>query len=395
MEKLRKLSSAKTSHGLVFIFLIAQQIIGFVFDPYKFVSPYWIAVTLFTIYLANELRIRITKENVLPFILFALCAIGSLANILVGSQVAYAFFKIYYSFLGLVGLLYITKFKINTHVFIPFILILHVYFYIKYFQYDEGTRLMLDENLFVQSSSNTIAMALNIVLIVYLMVSKAQKENHKWFYLGIALLNLYWISIQGSRAGILVAFLLVVYTLLNVFGGEQKFKFRFIISAILIAFLLLYFRIYLFNYAEDRSMAGVEAYEENVRYFAQSSFFSSLNIEHFILGYPRDFSFIGDQTRTYNSFLDFWARYGFLPFLFMFFCLFRRFIYQERFSISFLILIPLLAYTPFESLWGGTLWDILLYIVLFYSYNSSISVRNQQCKKQQKIISYDRFRYEI
>ena len=366
-------SSVATWHGAVFVFLIAQQIIAFVFDPFKFVSPYWIMVTFFTIVLFFQLKVRINEENKAPFVLFLLCSIGAMTNTILGSPIGYGLSKCFYSFFAFVGLLYISKYRINTNVFIGLLVILYVFFYYRYFIFDELTRKSIDNDLFVQASANAIPMSLNMVFIIYWMISQGQSENHKLMFVLIAAINLFLIIIQGSRAGILVAFILAILSIVNFCGFKLYFNHRLLIPLIIIIALLFYFQDYLLGFMEENKMVGTLSDEGNVRYFAQASFFANLDIKHCLLGYPKDYQFIPDLTRTYNAFLDLWSRCGLAPFLYLVYCLLIRIKNNKQYAVPFLLLIPFFAYAPFESLWGGTLWDICLFLCLFYSCNEKVS----------------------
>ena len=306
-----------------------------------------------------------------PFMLFILCSFGAILNSFLGGSFGYGLMKCFYAFLGFVGLQYISKYRINTFVFIPFFIIMYLFFYYKYFIYSESTRLLIDSDLFGKSSSNTIAMSLNISLFVYLMVSHKQTESHNWLFIGIALINLYLINIQGSRAGVLVAFLFFVYTIINALGSGLNTKLRYVIPLIVVFIFLYQYQSFLWGYAIERRMDGMSAFEENVRYFAQVSFFQNMNFTHFFFGYPKDYNFVVDITRTFNSFLDLWSRSGVVPLFYLLYCLIVRLVKYKFFSVPVLLLIPFLAYAPFESLWGCTLWDICIFLSLFYSYNKT------------------------
>lgn len=371
-------SSAATWHGVVFVFLIAQQIIAFVFGSYSFVSIYWICVTLFSIFLFYKLHVKINRENVKPFVLLILCSSGALVNSIIGNSLGTGLCICYYSFLAFLGLNYIKRYRINTVVFLLLFILMYVFYYFNYFIFDEVTRRSIDGELFINASSNTIPISLNMVLIIYWIVSQGQLENHRLLYLLISLLNLGLIIIQGSRAGILVAFVLALFSILNFFSVSLRkiLRFRFIAPLVVIIIIISYYNYNndLSSFLEENQMEGVSSYEDDVRYFSQLAFFSKMDLYSFLFGYPKDFEFVPGITRTFNAFLDLWSRCGLASLIFVLYCLVYRLKNNERYIVPVLLLIPFFLYAPFESLWGGTLWDICLFVCLFYSHSEQTSV---------------------
>ena len=127
----------------------------------------------------------------------------------------------------------------------------------------------------------------------------------------------------------------------------------------------------LFNtFVEENGSVGVNAYEDDCRSICQQSFFSNMTVFRFFFGYNISFSFFGDLHRTFNSFLDFWARYTLLPFVFLLIQLVRRGVRRKDYELPLFTLIPFFLYGMVESVWCGALWDIMLYFSCFLSAHS-------------------------
>lgn len=236
--------------------------------------------------------------------------------------------------------------------------------------FDEFTRKILSGDLFGTSSSNTIAISLNIILFFYFILKRSYKESNYKVVTFIAIINLVLIIIQGSRAGIVVAFILLLLCLSELFNFKKVY-FPLILFSIISLVVINNNYDKLLEIMELDRMQGLKSIEEDVRGVAQRSFFYNLNFANFFLGYPSGTEFTFEITRTFNAFIDFWNRFGFIPFLSLIIFLLRRIFNYKRFDLSLLFFTPLIIYSLVESLWGGNSWDILIYFLLFYSYKSN------------------------
>lgn len=362
------LKDNKTFLGLVFIFFfVIQMIIAFVFDYYKLVSIYWIIITLLIFIIGLKLPL-FKKKYIAPLIFMLVCASGAIITYFNGNSIGDCIAKSIYAFIGYIGFVFMSEKRINLRLFDVLMVVLYIFFYFVYFSLSEDTRILVDGDLFGHSSTNTIAISLNIVLFIYFILSVSYKEKNKFQILMFAIINLILILIQGSRAGIVVAFLLITLVLANLLTFKSKKIYTSFILLSLLAGVFIYTNIdKLGEFIEIENMLGFNVIEEDIRGTAQQSFMENMDAATFLLGYPDDYEFTFGITRTFNAFLDFWNRYGFIALLFLFVFFLRRIIKHKDYSVPVIYLIPILTYSLVESLWGGTLWDILIYISFFYS----------------------------
>lgn len=362
------LKNKSTYSGFIFIFFfVLQQIISFVSVSYNFVSIYWLTITAIVFIIGINLPL-ISKKYLEPFIFMLVCFFGALLTLINGNSFGDVLTKSVYSLFAFIGFVYLSEKRLDLRLFDILLISLFVFFYFTFFSLDIIAGDTLYDNLFGHSSSNTIAISLNIVLFVYYILSKSYHENNKIRLLLFSIINLILIVIQNSRAGIIISFILLVLIVSDFFNKKSK---RFYISFLLVS-LIASFMVYIYldqlsDIIDIENMQGTKSLEEDIRGTAQQAFFDKMDFNSFLLGYPNGYEFTFGMTRTFNAFLDFWNRFGIIPFLYFLYLFLRRIIYHKNFSISLLYFIPLFVYSLVESLWGGTLWDILIYVFLFYS----------------------------
>lgn len=373
MSRIGKDSTAQQSrlailNGFAFILLfVVQQVVSFTWIPFMLISPYWILYLIVVLYImtVNWKKI-IESKSAMIFFLFVF--VGSMMTVLNGDVIGSYVVKIVFSLIGLVGLIYISNRQINLKIFDIVFLVLYVFFYFSYFVFDVYTRFDLNGDLFGHSSSNAIAMSLNIIWIIYYIIARDNGPSTKSSMLLIfSILNLFLIVVQGSRIGVVVA----VINLIMIISDLFKLKFIYFILLIIgVVYLFFRYGSLLEDYVEVEHMQGIDSYYEDVRSRAQSDFFTEMTFTSAILGYPESMNFAG-LNRCFNAFLDFWRHYGLAPVLALVFFGVKRIINRKHFRVPIKSFISLFVYSLFESLWGATLWDILIYLFLFYSYEDN------------------------
>ena len=363
-------------NGFVFVlFFILPQVIVFTQSTYNPTNPFWL---LYLIVVAAFMFIRRSywDESMRnPYFFFLSICFGVLMSTLEGLPIGGVLSRITIAAVAFWGYAYFSHNRISPDVFIILLPLLYCFFYLTYFRYDVIYRLSVNGNLYGESSSNTIPIILNCVWLYYYIITITNKKievkrYHYWGLLLFSAINLFLIIIQGSRAGITVAAidLLLVVSRMTKFSNQA---FIILFVAMIIAFM--YFaEDYLSSIMEVDKMQGWASLEDNNRGVAQVSFFAKMNLERFILGYPPN-SVFGDNNRTFNAFLDFWANFGLLPLTVLVFFLLRRLFKWKHYSLSLLTFAPVLFYSLVESFWGGSFLDILIYILLFYSYDKDTS----------------------
>lgn len=358
-----KLKYIIPSFFFVFLF-VSQQVYSFVGEQFKLVSAYWLFIIILIVITFFSLPKWVKKET-LPIYFMAISMVGASFSLLNGTGIGEVCQKIFYGFMGYVGLLYVKSYKIYPLAFDILILILYFFFYQTYFSLDFATRLATNDDLYNHSSSNTIAISLNMILLIYFILNYKRPNLRMVLF---AITNLILIGIQGSRAGLLVAVLLFIVIALKIIPPKYFVPGAVVLTAAII--YIIFRNIDVISEVVDLdNMQGMSSYEEDVRSRVQRGFFTKMTIENFIFGYSPVYRYSDDVTRTFNAFLDFWGRYGLFAFSMLVACLVKRIKKQKKYDISLLAFLPLLAYSFFESLWGGTLWDIFIYIALFYTGN--------------------------
>ncbi len=351
--------------SLLFVFIfLAQQIYSFVGEQFKLVSVYWLLIIAIIVVIYIHLPNRVKKER-LPVMFMIVGMVGAILSLMNGTGIGEVCQKIFYCFMGYVGYLFVKTYKIRSIAFDILIIILYLFFYKTYFSLDLATRLALNDDLYEHSSSNSIAMALNMSLLLYYIL-QYRCPNYRMFV--FATINLILIAIQGSRAGLLVSAILFVIISLRVIP-RRYFVIGFVALSVVIGYIVASYIDLILDVVDLDNMQGMSSYDEDIRSRVQRAFFTKMSFVNFFFGYPPNYVFSEDITRSFNAFLDFWGRYGFLAIGVLVACLIKRVRKYKLYTISLMAYLPLLAYSFFESLWGGTLWDMYIYIVLFYTGN--------------------------
>lgn len=358
-----KLKYLFPSFFFVFLF-VAQQVYSFVGDQFKLVSVYWLFIITLIVVTFFSLP-KWTKKETLPIHFMAISMLGAFFSLVNGTGIGEVCQKIIYCFMGYVGLLYVKSYIIHPIAFDILIIILYVFFYQTFFSLDFATRLSLNDDLYNHSSSNTIAISLNMVLLLYFVLQYKHPNIRMLLY---AITNLILIGIQGSRAGLLVA--IILFSVISLKIIPRKYFYTGTVVLVTVVAMIIFKNLdIILEVVDFDNMQGVSSYEEDIRSRVQRGFFTKMSIDSFLFGYPPAYVFNEDITRTFNAFLDFWGRYGLFGFSMLMVCLYKRIIRRKQYDISLVAFLPLLAYSFFESLWGGTLWDLFIYIALFYTGN--------------------------
>ena len=346
---------------------VMQQILSFVWKTFTLVSPYWIAIILVTLVVGFKLPLKkYSASEAFNFTL--ICTISSILTFLNGTSLGEVIIKIFYIIAAYFGYILLNEKRIELKWFDFLLFILYIVFYKTYFSIDMLTRLKLDPDLFGHSSSNTIAISLNIVLWLYYVLNKAYGGANSKKLLLFSIVNLVLIVIQGSRAGIIVALLLLILIAIANFKVKHKWS-KFLFYAVFISgasYLISISLPILENVLDIKNMQGLSSYKEDVRSLAQASFFLNLDFNHALTGYDYKYEFVGGITRTFNAFLDFWKTFGLLPMIFLVVGIVKRIIRRGEYEVSLICLTPIIVYSFVESLWGGTFWDIIIFICLFW-----------------------------
>lgn len=334
-------------------------------------------VTFVVIIIATKLPFTSGKYKV-PRTLFVLSVVGAFLSMLSGNGLGDAILKVIYALMGYVGYLYVSEKKIYLNLFPIILTIFYYYFYSVFFYDDSNFRVA---NFFGLSSSNAIAISLNGVFYFYYLLHKYYKKTGPILLLIFSVANLYFIWIQGSRIGVVVAVIFVLLSFYEFFNGKRISRRLLTIFYLLIIIIsvVAVFSVYssIFDtFVEDNGAVGVDAYEADGRSDSVLSFFSNMTVDRFLFGYDISFTFAYDLHRTFNSFLDFWSRYTLIPFVYLLIQLVRRVIRRKEYELPLYTLIPFFLYGMVETVWSGALWDSMLYFSCFLS-DRSLSTHKQ------------------
>lgn len=355
---------------IIFLLLfVVQYIVANTTVSMDLNKTYWLIYFVLIILISPKIGIKGHQYKQERMFLI-ICIIGALLTYAMGVKYGMVLLKILTIFTGYVGYLYMCNNKIDLRCFSVLFILLYIYFSQMYFS---SKTFLVDSdnefNLFGHSSSNLIPQALTGVLMFYYFINKKQDGGHLKLILLFSLLNFFFIIVQASRIGVLVSAFLTLIVLFDCYKEDQQYRARYIFSLILIAALSISKIGLIDNYILTVFDDNINNYEEDVRKIARKSFFEQLNLTSAFLGYPQGTLF-GGLGRTFNAFLDFWSNYGLIPFLSMGFFAFKRIFKYNNYIIPLYMLIPLCIYSYIETLWGGTMWDIWLFIALFYSKKS-------------------------
>ena len=357
---------------IVFILVfIIQFIIGNTLISMDLNKLYWLMYFTLVIIISTKLKISDIAFRKERFFLY-ICILGAASTYLMGVKYGMVFLKILSIYTGFVGYIYLSKNKIDLRFFSLLMILLYIYFSQVYFS--EKT-FMTDTdneyNLFGHSSSNLSSHALNGVLMFYYIINKKQNGGHLRLLLLFSFVNLIFIVIQASRIGVFVSVLLSIMILYDNYKKDGKNRFvYFALVIFVIAFcisrmslidkyILLVFDENINNYVEDcRAIARMAVFDQMTR---TTAIFGAIpGTTYGVLG------------RTFNAFLDFWANYGIFPVLVLLYNCILRCLNRHLYIVPLYMLFPLCLYSFVETYCGNTLWDIWIFIALYYSKDTSI-----------------------
>lgn len=370
--------------SLIFIvFFVFQQVYSFVGLSENINERYWqIVYALLLIIGIHQFSQKNINRTAQTFMIFS--ALGTLGTIINGRPIGMIILFFVYAIAGYAGYSYLKNHKVQANYVGILLILLYFVFYLVYFQFRElNVELAEEGDLFGHSSSNTIAISLNFVLWVYFFIDYTQEsKNILWVFI-LSIANLVLCFIQASRMGLAASFVmfLVAYYTLAKHTKSRWPKYLFYLVVVLALTQVPKFAGFIEDYSVASNIAGFE-YAEEVRARSIKAFFENMDISHAMFGYGDDSIF--QNGRTFNAALDFWDRYGLIPFVFLIVLVVKRIINRKKYSINLYVYVPILLYSFSETIFGGTLWDFFLYLFLFYGYKDNLA--NVLTRKQLKQI---------
>ena len=252
----------------------------------------------------------------------------------------------------------------------------YVYFIVVYFSKLPGfiNRPGFDENVFYHSSSNTIAIVLNIYLFAYILLGiYHNKLQHKKVIL-FGIINIILIFIQQSRIGLLVAIIILFIPWLSSLKKKSISKYFFL------TFILgiLYYCIQLYLIHSSIGDFSLDGYLLDSRGLIQFLFFLNLSGDLIFWGYPLDYIYIGEFERVYNMFLLNYNYTTIIGFIIIIYFFFFRILNSKRYFFPTIIILPIVLYGMVEEIFLPMGWDFVLYLALFLKIKSPKSSLNKK-----------------
>lgn len=348
------------------VFFVLQQIVAFTYSSVSLVSVYWFTIFLIVfILIGYKLPLLSSKFKMeRTFTLIILISMSSM--LLKGESVGLLLQSIVCFSYGYIGYVFVRTHQIKLQIFDILLICLYIYFYNIYFSSKEILVNHSNEgDLFGISSSNSIAISLNIILAIYYILYKYYQSKRLLPIVIFSISNFIFIVWQGSRIGVFVALLYVIIILYDFIKKKVSLNIFFssLILIIFLSFILLKYDSYILNYIDGNSMQ-VDAYETNIRALARKSFVNGLDFSSILLGYPSTHTFAGEK-RTFNVFLDFWNYYGIVVMIIILIMILRRFFNYKKYELPILLFCPLLCYCLVESFLSNSLWSIVWYFMFF------------------------------
>jgi len=251
----------------------------------------------------------------------------------------------------------------SQYLFIIYFLFIYLVCYINYFSVipDFFYRPNFDEDMLYGASSNAIPFALNNSLIAYMILNYIFKWNANLSIFLISIINILLNIIQQGRGGIIVGLMLLFIAVFelnpNLFKKNKK---SFSIIAI---FLMIFTFSTILNLIDNTNVSDYSFATER-RVIAQFAFFQQMSTSTLIFGYPSGTMF-GEETYTFNMFLDFWNKYNIFSMILLIFYIIYRIFRRKRFFVPLYYLFPISFYMMLESIYLPSFWDFYIYIFLF------------------------------
>lgn len=258
---------------------------------------------------------------------------------------------------------YLQKNKMKSNVMDFLMIGLYIYYFIVYYMTLPDLLIHPEyEDFFIKASSNAIPITLNITLYIYMILNRFFDQTNNKRIVLFATINLVLIVIQQSRAGIIIA---LVILLLASYDYSKKIAFGILmVVGLTMAYLVIFHLQDVLEYMDIIGDIDPNSLKNDSRGDAQSQFFMSMDIKSAFFGYSKDADF-GSLKYTYNVFLDIWNRYGIIPLIIVVSTFIYRIIFYKSYKFPLYFFAPFLIYSLVESQFFPNFWDVVVYAMLF------------------------------
>ncbi|WP_222535557.1 hypothetical protein [Pedobacter polysacchareus] len=343
----------------IFLFLAPNTLYVFLSDTATKVLFLFLFTCYILFFLINFKGIT-SKIYIYPFSLTMVFVVFGTLNLIVKGTTET--FNILGPIITYLAFYYAYNYQIKSSVIGIYLLGLYIYYFIVY--YSTLPSLLIHpelEDFFGKASSNAIPITINITLYAYMIMNKFLDQNNKRKIILFAFTNLVLIIIQQSRAGIIIAILIL---LVACFDYSKRIAYNIIgfIGIVIMYVLIFHFQV-VSEYFDLVGAIDTNSIKDDIRGDAQAQFFNGLNLNTTIFGYDKG-NFSG-LMYTYNVFLDVWNRYGIVSLIILGLTFIYRIIFYKKFKFPLYFFIPFLVYSLVESQFFPNFWDIIIYLMLF------------------------------
>ena len=348
----------------------------------RLVSPIWLSVILGITLLMMGMRLHANAPKTVVYysITAAICAGITILN---GTSIGMVLIKIVYVYMGFVGFMLFYKKEMDLWPFDFLMLGLYYFFYKVYYSLLLSGQLVNSDEAFATSSSNAISICLVTVLFIYYFLNEYYNKKRDVNILLLSFANIVFIYFQGGRGGLIAAIAQSLVCIYGMFSKSKKFASKTLVIVFVIAvagLLYSYMGIILDSYNTHGFERLIFEREDEARVYLLQYAIDHMDFSRFLLGYATGESIEYDN-RTYNAFIDYWLKYGLLPFVMLVACTLRRILKWKQFNISIYVFLPLFLYTFAESYLTYGPWQYLLLTALFLGEKSQ-GIRQLQFKKR-------------
>lgn len=357
-----------SSFFFIFLFIAPQSIAAVI--PFASLKPFLNSLMVGYVLCISYVLLQLVNKKNTKVLLFtsSFILLGAINLFIHNSNET---FNLIGPVVAYLGYCFIQKKNIDVRVFDFFLVSLYIYYYVEYYSIlpDLFFRPGFDEDaaVFDNSSSNAIPISLNVTLYAYMICNLYLDESYKGKVLLFSIINFALIIIQQSRAGIMIALVLVLLAFYE-YSKKNLIIFSFIFSFTIGSIFFLYSN-YILDFIDTiGDLNGTEALENDIRGEAQAEFFKDFDLFTFIFGHPKKVYAgvgAGALTYTYNVFLDMWNKYGVTQLIIFFTVFFLRLIRRNKYKFPIYYFIPFLLYCLVESIFLPNFWDCIIYILLF------------------------------
>lgn len=268
-----------------------------------------------------------------------------------------------------VGFVFVSKKVLNPFPFVLLIIFNYIYFYLIYYAKNPLNFLISESELNVEAFTNTSSNLIPCILIINLYIFdilnavKFQFRQSR-IVLIFALINVFLVLLQRSRAGIVVS---ILFLFLKLYDSHRRLSYVLIC---IVALLSLYFMPLIVEYSEAAGKIDLDSYTTDVRKDNIDIFFNSMDsVKDAIFGFGSKFEFM-TSAATQNLAITIWNYYTVVPLIIVLLIILVRFFQVNYLSIAYFSVF--VFYSAFEGFFLSNYWDFIIYILFFYRINNAI-----------------------